>query len=195
MEADEAATDDDALGEAGTFDAACEAQVFNDLHSERFEASDFEIGGAAEKIKGADAERVSGGFGVGDAPGAGCPEAEDLKEAEDGGFIPALDEHGGKGDEMVGTGSDGAGEGEADGCGVEDDVGVGEEQIVGWGLAGGEGHGVGLAEPTDGEFSDVEGAESVGVLHGDGVDDCAGGVGGAVVDGDDLEVGIILGEE
>ena len=34
-----------------------------------------------------------------------------------------------------------------------------------------------------------------GVLGGDGVDDGAGRIGGAVVDGDDLEVGVVLREE
>ncbi len=134
-------------------------------------------------------------LGVGDAPGAGRPEAEDLEETEDGGFVPAMDEGGGDGDEVVGVGGDGVGEGETDGGGVEEDVGVGEEEVVGVGLAGGEGHGVGFAEPACGEFRDVEGAESFRVLCCDAVDDFAGCVGAAVVDGDDLEVGVVLGEE
>jgi hypothetical protein len=41
----------------------------------------------------------------------------------------------------------------------------------------------------------VEGAEFVGVLGCDGVENGAGLVGAAVVDGDDLEIGIVLREE
>ena len=55
-----------------------------------------EVGGPAEKVEGAEADGVAFCFGVGDAPGARAPEAEDLKEAEDGGFVPALDEGGGE---------------------------------------------------------------------------------------------------
>ena len=132
------------------------------------------VGGAAEEVEGADADGVALGFGIGDAPGTRGPEADDLEEAEDGGFVPALDDGGGDGDEVVGVGGYGVGESEADGVGVEEDVGVGEEEVVGGGVAGGEGHGVGFAEPAGGEFGDVEGAEFVGVLRGEGVDDGAG---------------------
>jgi len=134
-------------------------------------------------------------FRVGDAPWAGGPEAEELKETKNGGFVPTLDEGGGDQDEMVGMGGDGVGEGEPEGGGVEEDVGVGEEEVVGGGLAGGEGHGVGFAKPAGGEFGDVEGAEFLRVLGGDGVDDGAGLVGGAVVDGDYVEVGVVLSQE
>ena len=41
----------------------------------------------------------------------------------------------------------------------------------------------------------MEDAEFGGVLGGEGVHDGAGGVGGAVVDGEDLEVGVVLIEE
>ena len=126
---------------------------------------------ATEEVEGADADGVAFCFRVGDAPGAGSPEAEDLEEAEDGGFVPAFDDGGGDGDEVVGVGGYCVGEGEADGGGVEEDVGVGEEEVVGGGLTGGEGHGVGFAEPAGGEFGDVEGAEFVRVLGGEGVDD------------------------
>jgi hypothetical protein len=54
---------------------------------------------------------------------------------------------------------------------------------------------VGFAEPAGGEFDDVESAESIGVLGGDGIDDGARGVGGTVVDGDDLQIGVVLGQE
>ncbi len=49
----------------------------------------------------------------------------------------------------------------AENGGLEEDVGVGEEEVVGGGLAGGKGHGVGFAEPAFGEFGDVDGAEFV----------------------------------
>jgi hypothetical protein len=54
---------------------------------------------------------------------------------------------------------------------------------------------VGLAQPAGRQFGDVESAEFVRVLAGDGVDEVAGLIGAAVVDGDDLEVGIVLREE
>ncbi len=48
----------EALCEAGAFDAAAEADVFDDLHAEGFEAADGEIGFAAEEVEGADADGV-----------------------------------------------------------------------------------------------------------------------------------------
>jgi len=82
---------------------------------------------------------------------------------------------------------------------MEEDVGVGEEEIVGAvegdGVAGGEGHCVGFAEPAGGEFGDVEDGEFVWVLRGEGVHDRTRGVGGAIVYGDEVEVGVLLIEE
>src|ERR1700750_2656666 len=100
MEADETASEGDALGEADVFDATSEAEVFNDLHAEGLEASDLHVSFAAEEVEGADADGVAFCFGVGDAPGTGSPEAEGLKEAEDGGLVPPLDNGGGNGDEV-----------------------------------------------------------------------------------------------
>jgi hypothetical protein len=54
---------------------------------------------------------------------------------------------------------------------------------------------VGFAEPAGGKLGDVEGSEAGGVLSGEGVDDGSGLVGGAVVDGDDAEVVVVLLEE
>jgi hypothetical protein len=96
---------------------------------------------------------------------------------------------------VVGVSGEGVGECETDGGGMEEDVGVGEEEVTRGGVAGGEGHGVGFAEPAGREFGDVDGTDSFRVLGGDGVDDGAGLVGAAVVDGDDVEVGVFLGEE
>ena len=67
--------------------------------------------------------------------------------------------------EVVGFAGDGVGQGAADCVRAEDDVGIGEEEVVGGGLAGGEGHGVGFAEPSCGEFGDVEGLEFFWVLR------------------------------
>ncbi len=71
------------------------------------------------------------------------------KVAEERAFTDGLDEWGGEGDEVVGLRGYGVGQRSADGFAVEDDVGVGEEEVVGVvdgdGVAGGEGHGVGLA--------------------------------------------------
>lgn len=195
VEADEASTEGDTLGETGSFDTAAKTDVFDDLHAKRFETADLLVGFAVEEVEGSDADGVIFCFGVGDAPGTGGPEAEYLEEAEDGGFVPAMNDGGGDGDEVVGVGGYGVGEGDADGGGVEENVGVGEEQVVGGGLAGGEGHGVGFSQPAGREFGDVEDAEFFRVLGGDGVDDCTGLVGAAVVDGDDVEVGVVLCEE
>ena len=192
MKADQATTEGYALDQTCMLDAAGESQIFDDLHAERFEAAGLDVGGTAEEVEGADAQGVAFGCWVGDAPGTGAPEGEYLKEPEDGGFVPAVDEGGGDGDEVVGAGGDRVAEGAADGVGAEEDVGVGEEEVVGGGLAGGEGHGVGLAEPAGREFGDVDGADSIRVLAGDGVDDRASLVGTAVVDGDDLEIGVVL---
>ena len=70
-------------------------------------------------------------LGVGDAPGAGGPEAEDLEEAEEGGFVPAVNEGGGGEDEVVRADGDSVGEGAAEGVGAEEDVGISEEEVVG----------------------------------------------------------------
>ena len=98
MDVDQSTTEGYALGEAGSLDAAAKADVFDDLHAEGFEAADVEIGAAADEVEGANADGVVSGFGVGDAPGAGGPEAEELEEAEEGGLVPALDGGGGDGD-------------------------------------------------------------------------------------------------
>jgi hypothetical protein len=60
------------------------------------------------------------------------------------------------------------------------------------GVVGSEGHGVSFTEPTDGKFGDVKDAEFVGMLKGEGIHDGAGGVGGAIVDSYDVEVGVLL---
>ena len=55
---------------------------------------------------------------------------------------------------MVGLSGDGVGEGKTEGVRAEEDVGVGEEQIIGAmegdRVPGGKGHGVGFAKPAGG---------------------------------------------
>ena len=134
------------------------------------------------------ASRVSGSA---TRQGPGSPEAHDLEEAEKGGLVPAADDGGRTEDEMVSLRGDGVGEGAAEGVGAEEDVRVGEEEEVGFGgEGGGLGHGIGFAEPAGGEGADVEGLDAGGGVH-----EGAGRVVGAVVDGHDVEVGVVLSEE
>ena len=199
MEGDHAGGGGDALTETGELDAVGEGEVFEDLHAEGVEAAELLVGGGAEEVEGSDADGVAEGFGVFGEPGTAGPEAEDSKIAEEHAFAGGFDDGGGEGDEVVGLGGDGLSEGAADGLGGEEDVGVGEEEpgglVEGDGVAGGEGHGVGFAEPAGGEFGDVEDAEFFRVEGGEGVEDGSGSVGGAVVDGEDVEVGVVLVDE
>ena len=84
----------------------------------------------------------------------------------------------------------------AQGVGAEEDVGVGEEEEVGAvirdSLPRGEGHGMGFAEPAWRQGVDGEG-DQVRIFQA--VHDPAGRVGGAVINGDHAQVGVILGEE
>ena len=195
MKADKATTVDDALSEAGSLDAAAETDVFDDLHAERFEATDLLVGFAAKKVEGAYPNGVAFCIGVGDAPGPGDPDPEDLEEAQDGGLVPAFNDGGGNSDEVVGMGGYRMGKSEADCSGVEEHIGIGEKEVVGAGLPSGKGHGVGFAEPTGRQFGDVEGAESFRVFGSYCVNDRAGLVGAAVVDGDYLKVRVVLLEK
>jgi hypothetical protein len=52
-----------------------------------------------------------------------------------------------------------------------------------------------FSEPADGKFGDVKDGEFIGMLKGEGIYDGAGGVGGTIVDGKDLEVGVMLVEK
>ena len=107
----------DALAETGFFDAAGEGKVFEDVHLLAFEASDLEVGGAAHHVEGAHADGVADGFGVGYLPWAGDPEGEGLEEAHEESLVPAEDDEGGHGDDVVGLGFDGVDEGAAEGVG------------------------------------------------------------------------------
>ena len=78
VDADEAEAEAHALREACALNAAADTDVFDDLHAEGLIAADLEVGGPAEKVKGAEADGVAFCFGVGDAPGAPPPEAKDL---------------------------------------------------------------------------------------------------------------------
>ena len=112
------------------------------FHGKGREPADLLVRLAADEIEGADADGVAG-LRVGDLPGARGPEAKNLEEGEEGGLVPAADDGGGDEDEVVGAGGDGVSEREPEGGGVEEDVGVGEEEVIGGGLGGGDGHGVG----------------------------------------------------
>ncbi len=149
------------------------------------------VGLAADKVEGADADGVAG-IGVSNAPGAGGPEAHDLEKGDDGGLVPAADDGGWGEDEVVGAGADGVGEGAAEGVRAEEDVGVGEEEEVRGGERGGLGHSVRFAEPAFGEGVDpnFRQVRAGVVIHHE-----TGAVRAAVVDGDDVEVGVILGQE
>jgi len=54
---------------------------------------------------------------------------------------------------------------------------------------------VGLAEPAGGEIGDVDDGKALGMVGGEIVEDGAGRVGRAVVDSEDVEVGVDLGEK
>ncbi len=195
MDADHVGGEGDALTEAGELDAASEGEVFEDLHGDGVEAAESVEGRGADEVEGADADRVAGA-GVGDAPGTGGPEGEKGEEAEEHPFAAGAGDGCGEGDEVVGALGLGEGERSADRVGGEEDVGVGEEEPVRVaGVPDGGRHGVGLAEPAWGEVMDVEGGELGRVGGGERVEDLAGAVGGAVVDGDDVEVGVVLPEQ
>jgi len=197
MNADQAWTEDDVLGEAGAFDLPAEAKVFDDLQAQVREAAQLLEDAAADEVEAAGAEEVAG-LGVGDFPEADVPTSEGLKGSEDGGFHDALDFEGKGDDDMVGPVGLGISEAEGDGARVEFDVSISEEEPWGGGAGGGEGKGVGLSEPAFGEFPIVDDFELVwgGVgFGGDGVHERAGAVSGAVVDGDDLEADSGRGEE
>ncbi len=63
------------------------------------------------------------------------------------------------------------------------------------GVLGGDRHGMRFAEPTGGKGFDVQNGEAVRVLGGEAIKDDRGGVRGAVIDGDDAEVWVILGQQ
>ena len=64
--------------------------------------------------------------------------------------------------------------------------------MVGDGEGGGSSHGVRFAEPARGERVDGDDLE---IGAGEGLHDGPGGVGAAVIDGKDAQVGVVLGEE
>ena len=195
MEADQAGSVGDTLAKPSLLDAATEGEVFDDLHTKVVEATHLLVDGGAKEVECSDADGVTERPGVRHSPRPDGPEAHHMKIAEEHTLAKCLDEGGGEEDEVVGLGGDGVGECTAEGVGAEEDVGVGEEEVVGWGLACGEGHGVGFAEPAGGELGDMESAEFIGMLGGEGGDDVAGRVGAAIVDGDDLQVGVVLIEK
>ena len=78
--------------------------------------------------------------------------------------------------------------------GGEDHVGVGEEQDFAGGRVSAALGRVGLAEPAGREFVDVQHLQAR-VSGAQPLGDLAGAVGGAVVDEDDLVVGVAKGEE
>ena len=107
------------------------------------------IGGGAEEVEGSDADGVAEGFGVRGSPWAGGPETHDAEVTEERSFADGFDDGGGEGDEVVGAGGFRLGEGAAEDGGLEEDVGVGEQEVIGVVegdcVAGTEGQGVGFA--------------------------------------------------
>ena len=61
VNADEALSVSKPLAEAVRLDAAREGEVFDDFHTDGFEATDLQVGFAAYQIEGTDADRVAGG--------------------------------------------------------------------------------------------------------------------------------------
>ena len=59
MKTDQASAESDALDQACMLDTTGKSEIFDDLHTQRFEAADLEVGGAAEEVEGADAEGVA----------------------------------------------------------------------------------------------------------------------------------------
>jgi len=120
------------------------------------------------------------------------PATEGVHGAVHGAFAEGFHGPVGHKYEVVGVICLGVAEGEGEGLGSKDDVAVGEEEPVRLGEGGGGCQGVGLAEPTCGQVGDVEDLQRVGrggcgEVGGEVVHEGAGLVGGAVVDGDDLE--------
>lgn len=189
---DHAGSYSDLLTKAGEFDLAGDGEVFEDLHAEGLESAQLTVGGGAEEIKCADTDGVMDGFWIGGSPWSCDPEAHDTEVAEERAFAEGFDHRCGEGDKVVCASSYRISKRAAEDGGFEEDVGVGEEKIVGGSLVGRERESVGFAKPAFGKFGDMDGLKFVGMLGGDGVDDCSGAVGGAVVDGEDVQVGVVL---
>ena len=79
---DQIAAENDLLAEALMLDFESEAQIFEDLHAESFEAADGAVDGGTDEIEAADSDGIVFGGGVGGFPGT---EGEEGEAAEDGG--------------------------------------------------------------------------------------------------------------
>ena len=89
----------------------------------------------------------------------------------------------------------GIGDGATQRVGTEHYVGVGEEKPITAGDGGGLPHGMGLSQPAGWKLANVEHAEASGRGGGDAINNFAGGIGGAIVDDNDLEVVVVLAEQ
>jgi hypothetical protein len=102
--------------------------------------------------------------------------------------------------DMVGALALSVGNGAAEAIGAEADVGVGEQnpfrrRSAGHGLFCGQPHGMRLAQPSRRKIGDVQHVQRrTGMRGGNTVEDLAGGIGGAVVDGKYFIVRVIKTE-
>ena len=126
--------------------------------------------------------------------------SKDKESLEEGNHHPlsrALHDHAREQDHVIGRLGLGIRDCPPQGVGLEENVGVGEQQPVSGGLLAGRPHGVRLAEPARRQFRDVDDfQESMRLWAGDDiVHDLAGSVGRAVVHRDHFVVGIVEGEQ
>src|SRR5580704_15989082 len=110
-----------------------------------------------------------------------------MEDSEHHAFTEALEDHGGKEDEVIGVFVLCEVEGTKQRVGVKEDVRISKEQPGRRGLTGGEAHGVRLAEPSGREVGDVDDGQAGWRFGRNAVHDGAGRVGRAVVDRDDMD--------
>ncbi len=184
--------DGGADGETGGGDGAGERDVFDEGGPDAGMSADGFVDGAADEEELAVGEgAAAGGVARGDPAvpdddhGAAKWHKQTLPEADAAIAKPEADQ--------IKTMLMRVVNGRAEGVRVEADIGVEEEQPVAASAGSAERAGVRFAQPAGGEHAVVDdvaarvgGGESVGKLRG--------GVGGAVVDDDQLEKGAALGE-
>jgi hypothetical protein len=199
MNANQTWGDGVALVKPGTLNVATKGEIFDNFHAERVKTPDLLVHRGANEVERANTYGVAEGFGIGDSPWTYGQEPQNVKISEKHTFACGFMEGGGENNHVVGPSGDRMSECEAQGVGTKENVGVSKEKIIGlvygYGVTSGVGHGIGFAEPTGGEFCDMKDAELARVLESQSVHDSAGCIGGAIIDGDDVEAGVLLVDE
>ncbi len=136
---DQVLAKDIALREARVLDYFAEFHVVEHFHAQCAVSADCVIDRAPDQVESADPHVVAR-FGIGNFPGTMSENEKRLEEGDHHCLARPLHDHAREKDDVIGALRFGIGDGTAQGIGLEEHIGIGEEQPVSSRLLAGSPH-------------------------------------------------------